>query len=61
MTLQNHYFSIAAGKLVERIHSPIFEKVVHQEIKVLSKWIYVQLNITNQLRKETFPEVFKVK
>jgi len=37
MIVQNYFFSIAAAaKLVERIHSLTFEKVVHQEIHSLT-------------------------
>ncbi|XP_047154645.1 ABC transporter B family member 9-like [Vigna umbellata] len=32
MTLQNYLFAIAGGKLIERIRSMTFNKVVHQEI-----------------------------
>ena len=30
--VQNYFFGIVGGKLIERIRLPTFEKVVHQEI-----------------------------
>ncbi|MCI20663.1 ABC transporter B family member 9-like, partial [Trifolium medium] len=33
LSLRNYFFGIAGGKLIERILSLTFEKIVHQEIK----------------------------
>jgi len=33
LPLQNFFFRIAGGKLIERIHSLTFEKIAHQEIR----------------------------
>lgn len=55
MTLQNYLFGIAGGKLIERIRSMTFNKVVHQEISWFdhpsNSW-YVEVIITSNYKRQ---------
>jgi len=55
MTLQNYLFGIAGGKLIERIRSMAFNKVVHQEISWFdhpsNSW-YVEVIITSNYKRQ---------
>ena len=48
--VQNYFFGVAGGKLIQRIRSLSFEKVVHQEISWFddpanSRWVYQKLMV----------------
>ena len=48
--VQNYFFGVAGGKLIQRIRSLSFEKVVHQEISWFddpanSRWVYKKLMV----------------
>jgi len=53
--LQNYLFGIAGGKLIERIRSMAFNKVVHQEISWFdhpsNSW-YVEVIITSNYKRQ---------